>query len=153
MKLNYARACCIVCMHVQLAILLLLLWQVIVAVSHNLISTVTMASSQSNMYTIFCIVKGDNTPFSVEIEPDKTIDRLKKAIKSEKPHRFDGFDADELTLYRIDVTERDQEECIRKVKNRNLSSLELLDPRSPLAVLYPCSPPGWTIHVLVQVPE
>ena len=36
------------------------------------------------LYTFFCIVIGETTPFSVDIDETLTVDYLKKAIKKEK---------------------------------------------------------------------
>ena len=53
-----------------------------------------------NCLTLFCLVDGEATSqaFSVEIDHTKTVDGLKKLIKTEKAPRFDDVAADELTL-------------------------------------------------------
>ncbi|KAF9403992.1 hypothetical protein BGZ76_007150, partial [Entomortierella beljakovae] len=40
---------------------------------------------------IFCIVKGESTPFSVEILSNKTVDDLKNAIQPKRPSLKDVF--------------------------------------------------------------
>ncbi|OAQ22442.1 hypothetical protein K457DRAFT_84856 [Linnemannia elongata AG-77] len=64
-----------------------------------------------NHLTLFCLVNGESTSntFSVEIDSTKTVDGLKKLIKSEKAPRFDDVAAAELPLWRICVPDDDDE--------------------------------------------
>jgi hypothetical protein len=50
--------------------------------------------------TLFCLVKGNTTTntFKVDIEKDKSISKLKEAIKAKKAPEFDHFPADKLKL-------------------------------------------------------
>ncbi|KAK3817406.1 MAG: hypothetical protein J3Q66DRAFT_440169, partial [Benniella sp.] len=52
---------------------------------------------------IFCVIEGQMTSFSVKIPSDDTVDDLKKAIKKEKPLKFDDSAADELTLWKVAI--------------------------------------------------
>jgi hypothetical protein len=61
----------------------------------------TMESKTS----IFCWVHGGNSSFSVDIDPEKTIGRLKEAIVAKKPNGFGGIDPDELKLYVAKIRE------------------------------------------------
>jgi hypothetical protein len=56
------------------------------------------------MYTLYCVVEGESTSkaFSVEIEPTQSIGSLKDAIKAKNPDTFNGVDANNLTLWRVD---------------------------------------------------
>ncbi|KFH72875.1 hypothetical protein MVEG_00100 [Podila verticillata NRRL 6337] len=56
----------------------------------------------NNHLTLLCLVDGEATSraFSVDIDRTKSVDHLKKLIKSEKTPRFDDVAADELTLWR-----------------------------------------------------
>ncbi|KAF9993199.1 hypothetical protein BGZ65_011322 [Modicella reniformis] len=51
--------------------------------------------------TLFCAVDGESNPFSVEVDPTKSVDVLKKAIKTNKSHEFDDIDANKLTLWKV----------------------------------------------------
>ncbi|KAF9342633.1 hypothetical protein BGX26_007146 [Mortierella sp. AD094] len=53
--------------------------------------------------TLFCLVDGDSTPFSVDIDASKTVDHLKDAIKLKKPNDFNDIDADKLTLWHVSI--------------------------------------------------
>ena len=54
-------------------------------------------------YRLFCIVLGEKAPFQVEIDKDQSVDKLKDEIKKKEQHRFKDLDADELTLYLLNV--------------------------------------------------
>ncbi|KAH7028690.1 hypothetical protein BKA57DRAFT_511482 [Linnemannia elongata] len=56
-----------------------------------------------NHLTLFCLVNGEATPFSVEVDPSKTVDHLKKAIKAEKTNVLGDVDADEFTLWHVSI--------------------------------------------------
>jgi hypothetical protein len=57
----------------------------------------------SNILKLNCWVLGDDPChiFSVEIAVSKTVSTLKKAIKDEKKHTFDGIDPDLLDLWKV----------------------------------------------------
>ncbi|KAG0060267.1 hypothetical protein BGZ89_012410 [Linnemannia elongata] len=105
--------------------------------------------------TLFCLVDGEATfqAFSVDIEQTKTVDQLKKVIKTEKSPRFDDVAADELTLWRVSIPiiEEDDELPIilcnvdDKVKKK-------LGPATRLSKVFPEALPEETIHVVVQRP-
>ncbi|KAG0045505.1 hypothetical protein BGZ83_009310, partial [Gryganskiella cystojenkinii] len=56
-----------------------------------------------NQWTLFCLIDGEDTPFSIQIPSSKTIDELKKAIKAEKTPEFDDMAADKLTLWKVSI--------------------------------------------------
>jgi hypothetical protein len=101
--------------------------------------------------TLFCLVKGNTTAnaFEVDIEKDKSISKLKEAIKAKKQNDFAGVDADKLRLWKKEIPD-DQDDL--------LSSLTLNDGDELLATkkiskYFPDSPPEEHIHVLVSPPE
>jgi hypothetical protein len=57
----------------------------------------------SDMLNINCWVLGDNPQrvFSLKIAKLEMVDALKKVIKNEKKHAFDGIDADLLNLWKM----------------------------------------------------
>ncbi|KAF9981863.1 hypothetical protein BGZ65_003500 [Modicella reniformis] len=55
----------------------------------------------ANNLTIWCVVDGESTLFSVEVDPTKSVDVLKKDIKKEQSPRFDDIAANELILWKI----------------------------------------------------
>jgi hypothetical protein len=64
-----------------------------------------------NKTSIFCWILGGDSSFPVDIDTEKTIGHLKKAIVEEKPNSFRGIDPDELQVYvaNIDDTEEAME--------------------------------------------
>jgi hypothetical protein len=57
--------------------------------------------------TLFCLVKGNTTAnaFEVDIEKDKSISKLKEAIKAKKQNDFAGIDADKLRLWKVPISD------------------------------------------------
>jgi len=54
-------------------------------------------------YTIWCILSGDDSEFSVDLDESMTVEHLKKAIKAQGPVELASVDPLRLTLYRIDL--------------------------------------------------
>ncbi|KAI7826478.1 hypothetical protein BC939DRAFT_111021 [Gamsiella multidivaricata] len=102
-----------------------------------------------NHLSLFCLVDGDSTPFSVDIDPSKTVDHLKDAIKIKKTPRFDDVAADELTLWRVSIPVVPPKERKPVVLTEIPSSTEL-DPTDDLSDVFKETPPKKTIHIIVQ---
>ena len=101
--------------------------------------------------TLFCLVKGNTTAnaFEVDIEKDKSISKLKEAIKAKKQNDFAGVDADKLRLWKKEIPD-DQDDL--------LSNLILNDEPELLATreigdYWTEKPPKRNIHVIVEPPE
>jgi hypothetical protein len=113
---------------------------------------------ESNIYTIFYVIQGEWTPFSVKIASTKTVGFLKQEIKA-KDKDLAGISARLITLYRIDVTllgeKEHSQEHIQEVqrKAKDLNSLIYLDTSKKLNKIYPTAPLDDTIHILVQLPR
>lgn len=59
-----------------------------------------------DLMTLFCLVDGQSTlnAFSVEIDPTKTVDGLKKLITTEETNDLSDVDADKLTLSSVSIS-------------------------------------------------
>jgi len=68
----------------------------------------------NDLLTLFCLVEGESSPFSVDIEPTKTVDHLKVTIKAALSPQFDVVTAKDITLWHeaIPVPEDDDEEVV-----------------------------------------
>ncbi|KAI8594762.1 hypothetical protein EDD21DRAFT_392969 [Dissophora ornata] len=99
--------------------------------------------------TLFCVVDGETTPFSVDIDSSKTVDHLKEAIKAKKTNDFSDVDADKLTLWcvAIPVVSVDKR---RPIVLDEFDSAAELDPTDDLSDVFGKVPPKKTIHVIVQ---
>ncbi|KAG0041858.1 hypothetical protein BGZ83_001229 [Gryganskiella cystojenkinii] len=76
---------------------------------------------------LFCLVVGKDTPFSVEISENETVDRLKKAIKLERANDFSNVDARNLKLWRVSILLAPLNER-KPVSLKDIDSPEELDP-------------------------
>ena len=114
-----------------------------------------MAEDQPAKWGIFCVVIDENSPFSVKIQPDATVDELKKAIKLKKQPDFDGFPADSLTLFKVEVLALDLSKALKQIEALDLSSSPemKMNPLFELKDYYSDAPPKKTIHILVQTPS
>ncbi|KAG0199074.1 hypothetical protein BGX28_007600 [Mortierella sp. GBA30] len=105
------------------------------------------------MFKLFCLVNGEavSNAFPVKIPSDETIGDLKKLIKAEKSPDFDDITADRLTLWHVSVPiAEDDEEA--HVSLEALNEKTRPPPTKRLTKLFVESPPGDTVHILVQRP-
>ncbi|KAF9920028.1 hypothetical protein BGZ67_001615, partial [Mortierella alpina] len=103
-----------------------------------------------NLLTLFCLVDGDSMPFSVDIDASKTVDHLKKLIKTEKTPRFDDVAADELTLWRVSIPDDDDNDL--PVLLGSVPEKKKLKATTRLLKVFDTELPDDTIHIIVQRP-
>jgi len=101
----------------------------------------------NNLLTLFCLVEGESTPFSVKIESSESVSDLKDAIKLKKTQRFHDVTADELTLWRVSHPVPPLHDRKPIVFNEIDSATEL-DPTDDLADVFEAQPPKKRIHVI-----
>ncbi|KAG9070446.1 hypothetical protein KI688_007982 [Linnemannia hyalina] len=110
--------------------------------------------------TLFCLIDGQSifNAFSVEINPRKTIDGLKKFIRNEKTPRFDDVAADELTLWRVSIPDADDDDdddgenlpiLPDNIPNKDRKKLKAT---RELSDVFREEPAKRTIHIIVQRP-
>ncbi|KAG0247856.1 hypothetical protein BG011_000804, partial [Mortierella polycephala] len=106
----------------------------------------------AEMLTLFCLVEGGTVPFSTDISPTRTIDHLKKLIKTEKAVEFSDVDADQLTLWHVSIP-------VDLVKKNDVILFDAIDtkqelmPTDDLSDVFVEKPPKKTIHIIVQRPS
>jgi Crinkler effector protein N-terminal domain len=112
-----------------------------------------MTEHQPVSYTIFCLVFGEDTPFSVTIQPNRTVDALKDAIKSKKQPVLDYLAASSFVLYLITIPDDDDLATnVRQQFNSNPAP-KPLKATSRLSTLFPDTPAEETVHIVVQIPK
>ncbi|KAF9299830.1 hypothetical protein BGZ74_008605 [Mortierella antarctica] len=108
-----------------------------------------------NHLTLFCLVDGDTTSqtFSVEIDPTKTVDGLRKAIKTEIPGTFNGIDGKDLTLWQVSIPITDDNDEIPILLD-NVTNVvkKKLSPATRLSKVFPGELMEETVHIIVQRP-
>ncbi|KAF9288968.1 hypothetical protein BGZ88_007965, partial [Linnemannia elongata] len=108
---------------------------------------------ENNPLALLCLFEGEATSnaFSVKIESTKTIGSLKDHIKTKILNTFNGIDAKDLTLWRVD-------QPVLAANKHNLILLSAidspteLDPTDDISDVFPEAPPKKTIHIIVQRP-
>ncbi|KAF9345957.1 hypothetical protein BGX26_002558 [Mortierella sp. AD094] len=102
--------------------------------------------------TLFCIVDGDSTAFSIDIASTKTVDHLKKEIKKDQSPVFDDLRASDLTLWSVNIPIEgdDEENPITLVDQTNRKKLRAT---SDISEVFGTAPPKKTIHCIVELPS
>lgn len=113
---------------------------------------------QSEIYTLICIIEGDDSLFFIEIPSTGMVGTLKMRIKEMKPDVLADITADKLTLYRINISIDPSEDIdyVAKV-HREMGNLQLLPrPLHPLQGLAKVfnnqAPPLDSVHIFVRIP-
>ncbi|KAK5809682.1 hypothetical protein F5H01DRAFT_415626 [Linnemannia elongata] len=107
-----------------------------------------------NPLTLFCLVDGEGTSnaFSVKLASNGTVDDLKKLIRTEKSPEFDDIAADKLTIWRVSIPDKDDDdETPIKIDNVPESEKKKLMATNKVSV-FGAALPESTIHVIVQRP-
>jgi len=52
-------------------------------------------------WTLWGLVEGDQSPFTITVSPSILIEELKKIIKAEKSHCLQNFDASDLAVWKV----------------------------------------------------
>jgi hypothetical protein len=106
------------------------------------------------MYTIFCLLEGRGGPFPVDINETQTVAHLKDAIKTKKSVALADVDADDLTLYHVNLkyVNSDEQARITQVKEA-LKGSEPLGPLRKLSNIKDGFPEDEDlVHIIVQLP-
>jgi hypothetical protein len=72
--------------------------------------------------TLFCLVKGNTlaNAFEVDTEKNKSINKLKEAIKAKKASEFElNFPADKLKLWKVEILD-DRDDLLSNLSLREL---------------------------------
>jgi hypothetical protein len=118
--------------------------------------------SQSEFYTIFCIIEGEDSAFSVKIASHEPVDVLKKAIKIEKFKTLADIEADTLKLYHVSILMHDPQDMdmdidyaakAQEEMSRRQPPLELRNPAKSLTRVFKDAPPKDTLHIIVRRPS
>jgi hypothetical protein len=107
--------------------------------------------SQPDIYTVFCIVVGEEVPFPVEIEKSKTVGQLKKLIKEERSDLFSGIPANFLNLYHVEIAGGG--DMVEKVNQEMSKNPTALDPMKKLVNIFGGDPKEETLHIIVKPPR
>ncbi|GBC09786.1 hypothetical protein RclHR1_00910036 [Rhizophagus clarus] len=100
--------------------------------------------------TLFCLVKGNTTAsaFEVDIEKDKSISKLKEAIKAKNPQTFANVDAKDLKLWKVPISDDHDDQ----LWNLTLEDSDELLAINEIGDYWTEKPPKKHIHVIVEQP-
>ncbi|KAG2357031.1 hypothetical protein BDR07DRAFT_398572 [Suillus spraguei] len=102
------------------------------------------------MYTLNCIVFGDDSShiFQVEIEETRTVGHVRKAIKDSKEVRFGHVDADDLKLWQVDLHVDEMIE--HNLRNLTLDPTKSLLPVRAMSKVFESAPQDKHLHIVIQ---
>ncbi|KAF9103421.1 hypothetical protein BGX27_010595 [Mortierella sp. AM989] len=99
--------------------------------------------------TLFGIVDGDNSPFSLKIEPTQTVDDLRDAIKIKLTLRFNHIPYNELVLWSVSIPTGPDQQITLGDLNAN-EKTKLCYQASRISEVFGANPPQDTIHIIVE---
>ncbi|KAH9964146.1 kinase-like domain-containing protein [Russula dissimulans] len=102
----------------------------------------------------WCCLEGDPNYFYVSVSPSQMVYDLKKRIFEERRNFFNGLDASDLILTKIDADPRDRatKDPIKAGRYRPPSDHQPLDPMDTLSDVWPVRPPSNHLHIFVELP-
>jgi Crinkler effector protein N-terminal domain len=106
--------------------------------------------SQSDIYTVLCIVIGEDVPFSVEIEKSKIVSQLKDLIKEKRTDVFANIGSNLLDLYHVDIPDAPKEDLMASMRAHPLDSRGPLLATTRFTNIFPGTPKDDTIHFIVK---
>ncbi|KAF9986697.1 hypothetical protein BGZ65_006582 [Modicella reniformis] len=104
----------------------------------------------ANELTIWCVVDGESTAFSVKPKSAESVDDLKKAIKKQRPNDLAKVAADRLALWKVSIPIEDDE---RPISLDNLTDKKKLKVSDKISVHFPETPANGIVHIIVQLPS
>ncbi|GBC10285.1 hypothetical protein RclHR1_00950022 [Rhizophagus clarus] len=111
--------------------------------------------------TLSCLVVGENpyeNVFEVDIDNNKTVNRLKDAIKENQKPFFDNIAPKELKLWKVDISLKEENKKLELVNTKINVNIkedlggEELPPLSKISKYFPSQPADEHIHIIVQRP-
>ena len=109
-------------------------------------------STTPEMYTIFCMVEGDESLFLVDIKENQTVGHLKDEIFKKIPFTLKKAEARHFKLYKIDVEASTSNKFREAVKSLKLDESEDLFTCLTLSTVFAPSGPSDTTYILVRLP-
>ncbi|KAF8653452.1 hypothetical protein AX16_003927, partial [Volvariella volvacea WC 439] len=105
----------------------------------------------SNSIRLFCLIYGEPfaRAFSVKTNKDDTIDDFKELIIAKKPNYFQGIDADQLDLWKVEILVIAKDKAPQKPE---LDDEDTLSPTKKIGKLFPVEPAEDHVHVIIRVP-
>lgn len=102
----------------------------------------------SQSITLICLVKGNTSrnAFAVDIGSSKLISHLKEAIKVKKQNDFAGVDADNLKLWKVEISDDNS----NKLRNISLHDQDELVATKKILKYFPATPAEEHIHIIVS---
>jgi len=100
-------------------------------------------------YTLWCLVFGQDTVFSVKVDETQTVDELKDAIKKKNKPKFNDIAAPELKLYKLTFDENQSELEDMEEGRFDLNKKQPLHPMDELTGIFSDTVNIKLVHVLV----
>jgi len=101
-----------------------------------------------------CFVVGEDKAFIIETDSIKTISQLRDTIKAYKENVFKTFDANQLTLWKVDIPEIKKREINADTNiAQKFGAVELKEDFDTIEEHFGTNPTAKYIHIIVQPPQ
>ena len=107
----------------------------------------------STLLRLNCWVLGDDSAqiFAVEIDPEKDVGALKKAIKEEKKPVFDDITSDSLEVWKVSIPVDEETDLAAKAKDLRIRERQSLWALRGLRRTFTDLDP-YELHVIIKAP-
>jgi Crinkler effector protein N-terminal domain len=107
----------------------------------------------ATIITLFCLVHGDLVEhvFKIRIDKDSDVADLKNEIKEKMSPKFDDIPANELTLWKVDIS-YDDEDAVKQLALKETDVIKKMLPASEIGEYFENTPTKKRIHVVIECP-
>ncbi|CAG8530466.1 22160_t:CDS:2 [Dentiscutata erythropus] len=109
----------------------------------------------SDSINLFCLNQGESTEklFVVDIEKDKTVAHLRKAIKKEKEIFYRNIDANDLVIWKVNIPVNDGDmQTNFALENNKEKGVQKLDcPVNKISDIFTETPATDHIHIIIEM--
>src|SRR5690242_17512620 len=102
--------------------------------------------------TLLCLVHGDSSVFPVRIDKTLLVGDLKDEIKKKKSPKFDDIPANELTLWKVDISDDDEAAIQQLALQAHTANEILMWPTREISEYFENQPTRRHIHVVTERP-
>jgi hypothetical protein len=116
--------------------------------------------SGPELYTIHCLIEGEDNGFSVKLDSNETVEELKEAIKIKGGRALADIEARDLELYHVGILTHELDDSDVDVDYVAKAREEMRKPQLPpelknqfreLVEIFKGIPPRRTLHIIVRI--
>ncbi|CAG8784971.1 11539_t:CDS:1, partial [Dentiscutata erythropus] len=104
-----------------------------------------------SVISLMCLIQGNSltNAFEVDIEKNKTISKLKDAIKKKNARTFSNIDAKDIKLWKVEIPDNRNDQ----LNNFSFHDQDELLAMKKISKYFPFTLPEEHVHVIVKLPR